>query len=168
MDSQSESQQSEQDKLNDFGRLTLQVAKYGQNMSNNLHSTFANMTVHGWIRLIVIVGGYMLLRPYALKYLGKRQFESMEEQERKDREEEEKRGAKISPNQLRGQNGATVNLDEDEEEFFEEDEGKSSATRWGQKARIRQRTMIKDLLEREERRRQEEEDDKDIEDLLED
>ncbi|CAH0053319.1 unnamed protein product [Clonostachys solani] len=167
MDSQSETQQSEQDKLNDFGRLTLQMAKYGQNMSNNLHSTFANMTIHGWIRLIVIVGGYMLLRPYALKYLGQRQFESMEEQERKDREEEEKRGAKISPNQLRGQNGA-VDLDEDEDEFFEEDEGKSSATRWGQKARIRQRTMIKDLLEREERRRLEEEDDKDIEDLLED
>jgi hypothetical protein len=33
---------------------------------------------------------------------------------------------------------------------------------------VRQRTMLKDLLEAEERRREEEEDDKDIADLLED
>lgn len=161
MDSQAETQQNGQDKLNDFGRLTLQVAKYGQNMSNNLHSTFTNMTIQGWIRLIVIVGGYMLLRPYALKWLGKRQFESMEEQERKDREEEEER-AKITPNQLRGEKGPA------EFEELSDDEGESTASNWGAKARVRQRTMIKQMLEREERRRLEEEDDKDIEDLLED
>lgn len=145
-------QQNGQVELNDFGKLAATFVKYGGNVSRNLSDTFGNMTLQGWIRLVVIVGGYLLLRPYIMKFAVKGAVKNLEEEDKKAK-------AQISPNELRG-------LVEDEPEIDEEGDG--TGADWGQKARVRQRTMLKELLEAEERRRAEEEDDKDIEDLLED
>ncbi|RSL57886.1 hypothetical protein CEP54_008041 [Fusarium duplospermum] len=140
--------------LNAFGKFTAQFLQYGANASNNLSNTFNNMTMQSWIRLVVIVGGYMLLRPYMMKFVTKGAVRKMEEED-----EREQRKAQISPNELRG-------LVEEEPEIDEEGDG--TGADWGQKARVRQRTMLKNMLEAEEQRRLEEEEDKDIADLLED
>ncbi|KAI8657505.1 hypothetical protein NCS57_01128700 [Fusarium keratoplasticum] len=140
--------------LNALGKFTAQFLQYGANASNNLSNTFNNMTMQSWIRLVVIVGGYMLLRPYMMKFVTKGAVKKMEEED-----EREQRKAQISPNELRG-------LVEEEPEIDEEGDG--TGADWGQKARVRQRTMLKNLLEAEEQRRLEEEEDKDIADLLED
>jgi hypothetical protein len=142
--------------LNLLGKAVLQVAQYGQNASNNLQKTFNDMTLQNWIRLTVIVGGYMLLRPIALKFISKSAVKNLEEQDAKEKEE----AAKMTPNDLRG-------VRETLQEQEEEDDGDSGAAAWGQQARVRQRKVVKQLLEAEEKRRLEEDDeDKDIQEFL--
>ncbi|KPM41304.1 hypothetical protein AK830_g5256 [Neonectria ditissima] len=159
MDSETQQQQlqNEPTELNALGKATAQFVQYGANASNNLAATFSDMSAQNWIRMIVIVGGYMLLRPYVLKLAGKVAVRKLEEQDEKEKAAAK---AKISPNELRG------GVAEDGSEIGEE--GESTGADWGEKARTRQRVMLKQLVEAEELRRQEEEDDKDIEDLLED
>ncbi|KAK3327629.1 protein trafficking Pga2 [Cercophora scortea] len=132
--------------------------------STNFVSTFANMTPEKWIRVVIIVGAYCLLRPYIIKLGGRAQMKSHEDEAA---EAEAAHQAKISPNELRGQ----IKLPEDSDD--EDDEGAAAAVAsgpdWGKKARRRQRNMIKKLLDAEERRLQEtleEEEDKDIEEFL--
>lgn len=159
MDTQGQHQQPDaaQPELNMFGKLTLKFLQYGQNASNNMQGAFKEMSLQQWIRLIVVVGAYLLLRPYAMKWLGGRQLDAM------DKDDKKEKAARITANQLRGEKGP-VDLDELEEE----DLGDGTATDWGSRARVRQRTMIKHLMEADERRRQEDDDDQDIADLLED
>lgn len=160
MDSETHQQQqleNEPTELNALGKATAQFVQYGANASNNLAATFSDMSTQNWIRMIVIVGGYMLLRPYVLKLAGKVAVRKMEDQDAKEKAAAK---AKISPNELRGE------LAEDGTET--EEQGESTGADWGEKARTRQRVMLKQLVEAEELRRQEEEDDKDIADLLED
>jgi hypothetical protein len=152
-----EQQPQGQDQLNDFGKLAYQFVKYGQNATNNLSNVFNEMTPKQWIRLVVIVGAYLLIRPYVLKHATKKSVERME-RENKEREE---KSAAISPNELRDGKKRIEEVDSD-------DEGESSTTDWGAKARTRQRTLVKKLMQADEQRRQDEEDDKDIADLLED
>ncbi|KAH7166106.1 trafficking PGA2-domain-containing protein [Dactylonectria macrodidyma] len=156
MDTETAQQQpleTEKIELNALGKVAAQFLQYGANASNNLSAGFSNMDTKGWIRLIVIVGGYMLLRPYVLKMAGKVAVRKMEEQDEKEKEAK----AKISPNELR---------DGYEEDVQADAEGDGTGADWGQKARVRQRVMLKNMLEAEELRRQEEEDDKDIEEFL--
>jgi hypothetical protein len=127
----------------------------GKRFTNNLKATFDGMSPEKWIRLVIIIGGYMLLRPYLVKFASKQQM-----QQHQDEEKESK--AKISPNELRGK----VNLPEDSDE---EEEAQASSTNWGKKARKRQRNMIKKMLDAEEQRlreQQEDDEDKDIEEYL--
>ena len=157
MDGQSQKpMDAERPELNLFGQATAQFLQYGANATNNLSNAFNSMTVHNWLRLVVVVGGYLLLRPLALKFITKGAVKKMEEQDEKEKAEAK---AKISPNQLRGEFS-------DGEEDDEEEEGAASGASWGQKARVRQRVMLKQMMEAEERRKQEEEDDKDIEEFL--
>ena len=90
----------------------------------------------------------------------------MKTHEREAAEAETAAKAAISPNELRGR----VNIPEDSESEDEGAEGvSSSGADWGKKARRRQRTMIKKMLDAEEKRLQEtkeEEEDKDIEEFL--
>ncbi|OTA67472.1 DUF1531-domain-containing protein [Hypoxylon sp. EC38] len=126
--------------------------------SNNLSESFSSMTPKQWIRLVIIVGAYMLLRPYIIKLGAKHQEKQLEKQFK----EEEERQAQISPNQLRGQ----LDIPEDSDE---EEQAETTASDWGKKARKRQRNMIKKLLDAEEKRLQElqeDEEDKDIEQYL--
>ncbi|KAG9255356.1 trafficking PGA2-domain-containing protein [Emericellopsis atlantica] len=161
MSSHEEQPPADQTELNDFGKLTYQFLKFGQNASSNVSNAFNDMTLQQWLRLVVIVGAYLLLRPYVTTYLGKRQVESMEKQDKAEKEK-----AKISPNQLRGEEAGPYEeeVDDDEAEAAEA----TGASGWGAKARTRQRVMLKKMLEAEEKRRWEEEEDEDIADLLED
>ncbi|KAK4178370.1 protein trafficking Pga2 [Triangularia setosa] len=139
---------------------------FGDRFTTNLKSTLDNMSPQKWIRVIIVAGTYLLLRPYLMKLGGRAQMASYED-EHAATEAEFAAKAKISPNELRG----NVNIPDDTDSEGEDEEGggASSATDWGKKARRRQRDMIKKLLEAEERRLQEskeEEEDKDIEEFL--
>ncbi|KAI1406440.1 DUF1531-domain-containing protein [Hypoxylon fuscum] len=127
--------------------------------SNNLSQSFSSMTLQQWIRLVIIVGAYALLRPYLMKMGAKFQEKQMEKNFAKEEEEQ----AQISPNQLRGQ---AVEIPDDSDD---DEQAESTATDWGKKARKRQRNMIKKMLDAEEKRLQElqeDEEDKDIEQYL--
>ncbi|KAI1138820.1 DUF1531-domain-containing protein [Hypoxylon sp. FL0543] len=127
--------------------------------SNNLSESFTSMTPKQWIRLVIIVGAYMLLRPYIIKLGAKHQEKQLEKQFK----EEEERQAQISPNQLRGEQ---LGIPEDSDD---EEQAETTASDWGKKARKRQRKMINKLLDAEEKRLQElqeDEEDKDIEQYL--
>ncbi|KAI0119430.1 DUF1531-domain-containing protein [Daldinia grandis] len=127
--------------------------------NNNVSESFTSMTAKEWIRLVIIVGAYALLRPYIIKLGAKHQEKQLEKQFA----EEEANQAEISPNQLRGEIGVPEDSDDEEEQ------AETTASDWGKKARKRQRNMIKKLLDAEEKRLQElqeDEEDKDIEQYL--
>ncbi|EEY18001.1 conserved hypothetical protein [Verticillium alfalfae VaMs.102] len=123
----------------------------------NLRSTFTELTYEKFIRIVIVVGAYALLRPYLLKITGRSQMAQHTEAN------EEAAKAEISPNSLRGQ----VDIPEDSD-----DEGVESAATgadWGKKARRRQREVLKMMMDAEEERlaqEQEDEEDKDIEEFL--
>ncbi|CRJ86983.1 hypothetical protein HYQ45_016078 [Verticillium longisporum] len=123
----------------------------------NLRSTFTELTYDKFIRIVIVVGAYALLRPYLLKITGRSQMAQHTEAN------EEAAKAEISPNSLRGQ----VDIPEDSD-----DEGVESAATgadWGKKARRRQREVLKMMMDAEEERlaqEQEDEEDKDIEEFL--
>lgn len=139
-----------------------------ERFTRNLKGSFEGMAPEKWIRLVIIVGTYMLLRPYLLKLGGKQQMKQ-HEREAAEAEEEAAAKAKMSPNELRGHK---LQIPEESDESEGEEEGaeaKSSATEWGKKARRRQRTMIKKILDAEEKRLQElqeDDEDKDIQEFL--
>ena len=128
----------------------------------NVGGASDGMTLLKWIRMIAIVGGYLLLRPYiekgAAKWMG-----SEHEKELDPAEMAKANGkkAKISPNSLRGQVEIPDDTDEEEEE-----EGQATGADWGKKARKRQRTVLRKILEAEEKLLQEDDDD-DIKEFLE-
>ncbi|KAF2281447.1 DUF1531-domain-containing protein, partial [Westerdykella ornata] len=140
------------------------LSTWGSNFTRNTKAGLADMTPKDWIRLVIIVGTYCLLRPYLIKLGGRMQTKSHEA----DAAETEALGAEISPNDLRGGKKGKIEIpgvgdssDEDEEESRPGD--------WGKKARVRQRKFIREALEREERRLaedQEAESDKEIEQFL--
>ncbi|OAR00676.1 hypothetical protein LLEC1_04412 [Akanthomyces lecanii] len=143
--------------LNLLGQATAKLLEYGNNASNNLQDTFTKMSIQGWLRLTAIIGGYLLLRPWILKFSVKTAVSKLEEED-----EREKAKAALTPNELRG---AKQQL----EEHLEDESGDGTGADWGQKARVRQRVLLKEMLEAEEQRRMEEqEDDKDIAEFLED
>ncbi|KAJ6438557.1 protein trafficking PGA2 domain-containing protein [Purpureocillium lavendulum] len=147
--------------LNALGKLAARFAEYGHNATNNLSSSFTSMTTQSWIRLIVIVGGYMLLRPHLMKFVTKGAVKKMEEDDAKAREQDAAQ-AEMTPNEFRGIKEKLMFQAE------QDDEGDGTGADWGQKARVRQRQMLKDLLEEEERRRAAENEDADIQEFLED
>lgn len=140
-----------------------------ERFTRNLKGTLQEMSPEKWIRIVIIVGTYMLVRPYLLKLGGKTQMKQ-HEKEAAEAEAEAEAKAKLSPNELRGHK---IEIPEDSDESDAEgDDGKkssASATDWGKKARRRQRTMVKKLLDAEEKRLQElqeDDEDKDIEEFL--
>lgn len=144
-----------------------------ERFTRNLRGTLEGMSPEKWIRIVIIVGTYMLVRPYLLKLGGKAQM-NQHEKEAAEAEAEAEAQAKMSPNELRGHK-IQIPEDSDDSDAEGEGEGKkssstsSSATEWGKKARRRQRTMVKKLLDAEEKRLQElqeDDEDKDIEEFL--
>ncbi|KAM0260690.1 hypothetical protein ACHAQJ_002606 [Trichoderma viride] len=138
-----------------------QLSQYGQNASNNVQKSFGDMSSTGWLRLIMVVCTYLLIRPHVIKYSTKYAVDKLEAQDVKDKKFAKDAVAKMSPNDLRG-------LNSPEEPDVDADEGADgSKADWGSKARVRQRKVLRKILESEEQRRYEEEDDEDIKDLLE-
>lgn len=142
-----------------------QVQTYFENFTRNLTGSFTRLKPEGWIRLVWIVGAYLLLRPYLMK-LGARQ---QQKQHEAAGAENEPTGAEVHPNELRGGKKAKVTIpgaDSDDEETTEAKPGD-----WGKKARVKQRKFIREVMEKEEAKRladEEQEDLKDIAHLLED
>lgn len=136
---------------------------WGDNLQRNVSNTLSNMTLEKYIRMVVIVGAYALLRPYIMKLGGK--FQTREHEKEVD-EGELAAAAKLSPNSLRGK----VQVAEDTDSEGEEEEApKVTGADWGKKARRRQRQMVRKLLEAEEELRreyEEDEEDKDIQEFL--
>ena len=117
------------------------------NLQRNLSETFSTITAEKFIRLVIVVGAYALLRPYIIK-LGARV--QTREHEKEVDPDEMAAAAAISPNSLRGQ----VKVPEDSS-----DDGEERAADWGKKARRRQRQMVKKILDAEERLRKEQQED---------
>ena len=139
------------------------LATWRDNFYRNTSEAFTTMKPEGYIRLVVIIGAYALLRPYIMKIGAKLQ----ERQHERDAMEE-LLPAEIHPNELRtGKKFAIPGVEESDSE--EEEAAKPG--QWGKTARVRQRKFIRNKLEEEEKRlmaEQEDEDLKEILDLLED
>lgn len=133
--------------------------------TTNMRATLDGMSPEKWIRLVMIVGAYALLRPYLIKLGGKNQMKQ-HEKEAEEAEAEAKEKAKMSPNELRGHK---VEIPEDSDDDDEEAAAEATSTDWGKKARRRQRTMVKKILEAEQKRLQDlqdDDEDKDIQEFL--
>jgi hypothetical protein len=163
MDSQSHQQYQQDDAGQASQSFFAQLSEYGSNASNNVQKSFIDMSTTGWLRLIMVVCTYLLIRPHIIKYSTKYAVGKLEAQDVKDKKyaEDEVAKAKMSPNDLRGLN-SPVEPDVDADEGAD-----GSKADWGSKARVRQRKVLRKILEAEEQRRYEDEDDEDIKDLLE-
>jgi hypothetical protein len=142
--------------------LTEILSTWGTNFTTNTAKSFSDMSAKDWIRIIIIVGTYSLIRPYILK-LGARAQNRAHEKDAAD-----DTGAEVHPNELR--TGKKIEIpgvaDSDEEEDGVEGE---SVADWGKKARVRQRRFIRGALEKAEKKladEQEAESDKEIEEFL--
>jgi hypothetical protein len=124
---------------------------------NNVGDSFSKLTAQDYIRLVVIIGAYCLLRPYILKFGGRYQ---MKDHARPMAENEPSSGAAMNPNNLRGM----VNVPEDTDS---EEEIQVDRKGWGGKARRRQRQFIRRLIEEEEKKAAAEDSDEDIKEFLE-
>lgn len=126
------------------------------------------MTPQAWIRVVVIAGGWMLLRPYIQRAVAKGAVEKMERDDRRARGErgEPPPHPDLTPNEYRGIKERLYAHDDDDDD----DDGGAdgSGADWGQKARVRQRQMLRELLEEDERRRAAQDEDADIQEFLED
>jgi len=135
------------------------IQYFALNFLHNVENVL-DMDLRTAIRLVVIVGAYLLIRPYLVKGGAKLQEKQHEKVFEADKKREKE--ALISANSLRGQ----VEVPEDTES---EEEGQASGVNWGGKARKKQRKAIKKILEVDEKMRLDAEgdkDDKDIMDLL--
>lgn len=137
--------------------------------TTNMRNTLNDMSPEKWIRLVIVVGTYMLIRPYLLKLGGKVQMKQHEKEAAEaEAEAAAKDKAKMSPNEFRGHK-IEVPDDSDDDDDDAQAQGQTSATDWGKKARRRQRTMVKKIIEAEEKRLQDlqdDDEDKDIEEFL--
>jgi len=151
------------DQVDPIAFISSWLEYFYNNFTRNAVALWSDTTAKQWIRVIVIVGGYLLLRPYLEKLAAKMQGLQHE----KELDPEEMSRAKMSPNQLRGAKGLPSDLKDSESEGEADAEG--TGANWGKKARKRQRQQVKRVLEADERRRLEaqgEEDDKDIMEYL--
>ncbi|KAF2090202.1 DUF1531-domain-containing protein [Saccharata proteae CBS 121410] len=143
------------------------LAKWGNNFTTQTHNTFSNLRPHDYIRLVVIIGGYCLLRPYLMKLGAHMQMKAHkrdEEAEKQETANNDFNGATLDANDLRGAKIALPGVDSDDESDGEVREGD-----WGKRARLRQRAFVRETLVEAERRLMEKKDeaeDKDIEEFL--
>ncbi|SCU80212.1 LAMI_0B01222g1_1 [Lachancea mirantina] len=118
---------------------------------NNVVDTFAGLDPLHVIRLVVIVGGYIMMRNVAQKYLAKKQLEH-----------------KLKESEAAKQNGQSVN--DSTTELLDAADESDATFGWGKKTRKRvqkQQQLLEERLEELKRMQGEQDDDKDIEDLLE-
>ncbi len=139
---------------------------FGNRVTANLSNSFSHLTVQQWIRLVAIVGAYLLLRPYLIK-LGARIQMKQHEKEEAASAEERANEAEMTPNDFRGHK---VVIPEESDSEDDGDEGaQASAADWGKRARRRQRHMVKKILADHEKKlaeQQEDDEDKDIQEFL--
>lgn len=136
------------------------------NFMRNSVASFSQMNAQRWIRLVAIVGAYLLLRPYLLK-LGQKVQASQMEKAQKEAEGKGEVNTKINANDLRGgKKVAKVDIPG----VDSDSEGESKEGQWGRKARVRQRKLVKRAMEIHEQNLADKanDSDHDLDDLLED
>jgi hypothetical protein len=139
-----------------LGTIADTVVYYLKNFYHNATHILDDMDATRWLRLVAVVGAYLLFRPLILKFGAK--VQAAEHEKEVNFEEEKKKKAKISANALRG--------DESEDEEEEEVEVTGAEPQWGKKARKRSRKVVREILEAQERLL-EEDDNEDIKEFLE-
>lgn len=134
-------------------------------LTTNMRKSFDGMSPEKWIRIVIVVGAYCLIRPYLMKLGGKVQMKQYEKEAAETRSEED-RQAKMSPNELRGYKEIPEDSDdEDDGQQQQPGQGQTSSAEWGKKARKRQRNTIKKILAAEEQRLQDLQDDDEDQDI---
>lgn len=143
------------------------VVTYLGQLKRNIWGSFVNMTPQKYIRLIAVLGAYMLLRPYLVKlgvYIQSKEhakvYAAAEAQAAKS--QASVKPAAISPNSLRGHVEPQIPADSDNEA-----EAEATGANWGKKARKRQRQMVRKVVEAEEKMRQEQDESEDDEEIVE-
>lgn len=128
-------------------------------------SQFSQMRTRDYIRLVVIIGGYCLLRPYLMKLGAYMQNKQHEADSRPSEDENAGAGPKLTANDLRGNKSQPEfkipGVDSDSEDEDKDD--------WGRAARVRQRKFVRQMLEIHEKKLREDAEansDKDIEEFL--
>ena len=148
------------DEIVEGAQYVIENIKYfALNFLHNLENVL-KMDLRTAIRLVVVVGAYLLIRPYLVKGGAKLQEKQHEKVYAADKKREKE--ALLSANSLRGQ----IEVPEDTDS---EKEGQASGVNWGGKARKKQRKTIKKILEADEKMRLDADgakDDEDIMDLL--
>ncbi|KAI9646572.1 hypothetical protein NHQ30_004567 [Ciborinia camelliae] len=116
-----------------------------------------------WIRIVAIVGAYLLVRPYFIN-LGAKKQEQEYTKARAEHAEKKEKEKHVGANSFRD----SVKIPEDTDSG-EDAKASSNDVKWGGKARKKQRQTIRKILDQEEklrREQQEDDDDEDIQDLL--
>jgi hypothetical protein len=138
------------------------VSAGAHNLYRNATHMFDGMDLRNWIRIVAVVGAYLLIRPYFVNLGIKMQKEAHEKAMNEHKAKKEKE-AVLSPNAFRG----NVKIPEDTD--TEEEKSTAADANWGKKARKRQRQMVRKILEQDEKKRreqQEDDEDKDIQEFL--
>lgn len=155
------------------------LSEWWTRFTTNTGQSLTQMTPQNWIRLVIIVGTYLLVRPYLLKLGAHVQKKQLEKEERRVERERAAAAAAggLSANDLRGgrRRVEVPGVESEDEEGGDADgevvvRGVSEGGEWGRRARVRQRKVVRRAAEEHERRLYEKgtESDKEIEDLLED
>lgn len=140
-----------------------QLSTYAHNFTHNLTHSVSHLTLHDYIRLVIIGGAYCLLRPYLLQLSAR--FQASDHDRELD-EDEMSSAAAVRPDRLRGRG---VVVEDSSEEEGEGNGRRGTAVDWGKKARRRQRRLVRGILEAEEKLRRAEEEadsDREIEEFL--
>jgi hypothetical protein len=140
------------------------LSTWAGNWKRNTASTFSRIGPKGYIQLVIVIGAYaLIIRPLVLKGAARVQRSYIEKEARES-------AAAIDPNDLRGGGRAgkihIPGVDSDSDE--ERDEAKKDAKtgEWGRTARLRQRRLVRELLDAKERQEQEDESDEEIKEYL--
>jgi hypothetical protein len=141
------------------------LSTWAGNFKYQTTKAVTNLKTKDYIRLVIIIGGYCLLRPYLMKLGAKLQARQHE----RDSAMSVEPGSAMDGNDLRGKKKMPIpGLDSDDEDD-EEESSEVTAGDWGRNARIRQRNFIRQKLEEHEQRLREEAEaasDKEIEEFL--
>lgn len=133
------------------------LASFIESRAQTVANTFTQVTLKGYLRIVIIIGTYLLFRRFLVQYAKKGQTADHERELDFGQFVEDEAAKKSTQSQVE------VPPDSDEED------GATTGANWGRPARRRQRDMIKNLLEAEEQKRIEEAgdaSDKDIEEFL--
>lgn len=133
------------------------IRYFALNFLHNIENAL-DMDLKTFIRIVVVVGAYLLIRPYLVKGGAKMQERQHDKVIAADKKRE--KDAIISANSLRGQ----VEVPEDTDS---EEERQASGANWGGKARKKQRKVLRKILEADEKMRLDAEGDKDDKDIME-
>ena len=126
------------------------VKSYASNFANNLNASVSKLSSKDWVRLVMVVGAYLLMRPYLLRLAARQQEKSLERDldpvEAKAVEKAQREG--VTAQDIR------QNLDDS----GSDGNAATTNTPLGKKARQRQRKVARKVVEEEQQKVKELED----------